>query len=171
MRQAIDRNSFPPGDASKLRGLLGFTATATWDGVGQAAMGPLKQRQYTDQPPWSLSNALRRSFEFLHVLLAGQPRRLVPLRTPHSPLVVIASDARADKGWQPTGGYLLVDTATGRRESHWCTFEWALLASWGYTQEALAASGNPIAICEGHRVGTRGNALARAPRAAREQGP
>ena len=77
------------------------------------------------------------------------PELAVPLSAPHGPLVVIASDARADHGGPPTGGYLLVDTATGRREGHWCTFGPALLDLWGYTQERLDEGGNPIAICEG----------------------
>ena len=149
MQSAVANDSLPPGEASKLRGILGFTATALWDGAGQAAMGPLKQRQYADVPPWSLSNALRRSFDFFGAILQGQPRRLVPLCAPHGPLVVIASDARADGGGPPTGGYLLVDTATGRRAGHWCSFEPALLDLWGYTQGRLDEGGNPIAICEG----------------------
>ncbi len=52
LRAARAANSLSPGDASKLRGMLGFLATAMWEGVGRAAMGPVKQRQCSDTVPW-----------------------------------------------------------------------------------------------------------------------
>ena len=57
------RNSLTPAEASKLRGILQWSSTAMFNGIGGAAMAPLKQRQYTDVPPWALSHALRRCFE------------------------------------------------------------------------------------------------------------
>ena len=92
-----------PGDASKLRGLLTFMGNSMWHGVGRAAMRPLKQRQYTDAPPWELSNALRRSTGFFLALLQEKPCREVPLRPVAEPMIVVASDARADESGPPSG--------------------------------------------------------------------
>jgi hypothetical protein len=147
--EATDQNIVTPGPASKLRGMLGFLSTAMWHGVGTAATGALKQRQYSDREPWSLSNSLRRSLDYLRVVLSQQPRRLVELRPHTGPCILIASDARAGEGWYPSGGYLLSDPLTRRKTGGYCMFSRSLLEFWGYPQHVLSGKGNPIAICEG----------------------
>ena len=153
----LDEGQLTPGDASKLRGLLQFMSHAVWLGVGRAPMRPLKQRQYIDVPPWSLSNSLVRSLEFFLAVLQERPRRSVPLLPRAEPMVVIASDARADDSGPPSGGYVLFDTADGGRAGGFCEFPRSLLAMWG-------ACDNPIALCEGRLrrafAGVLGPALA-----------
>ena len=141
-------NSFPPGEASKLRGMLGFTADAMMHGVGQAALGSLKQRQFTDVEPFTLSNSLRRSFDYFKVILSVMPRRVICLRPPELPPILVASDARADQAGEPTGGYILIDQASGRRTARFCVFNGDLLELWGFPR-LPSKKKNPIALCEG----------------------
>ena len=144
------RNSLTPGEASKLRGVLHFIARPAWHGVGKAALGPLRQRQYSDIPPWGLSHALVRAFEFIELILELRPRRIVNILPPRAPLVVVASDARADGAQLPTGGYLLIDCADGFRCAQYCTFSQRLLSSWGFNRDLVErGKQNPIANCEG----------------------
>eukprot|EP00971_Amphidinium_carterae_P207954 4126593-Amphidinium_carterae.1 len=56
--QAQKNNVLTPAQAAKLRGMLTFTSQAMAGRIGRAAMGPLKQRQYVDSPPWTLSLSL-----------------------------------------------------------------------------------------------------------------
>ena len=80
------------------------------------------------------------------------PRRSVDVCPPACPLIVIASDARADGAAAPTGGYLLVDCLTGERVGGWCTFDDALLTEWGFSPGDRERGANPIALCEGAMV-------------------
>ena len=138
-----------PGDASKLRGLLGFVGRPAWQGVGKAAMGALRQRQYSDKEPWSLSNCLRRALDFFDLILDERPRRFVDIQPRSDPLILIASDARASRDALPTGGYVMLDCADGFKQAEWCVFDQDLLNLWGYTPDALDQGGQPIALCEG----------------------
>eukprot|EP00972_Heterocapsa_arctica_P027031 3975900-Heterocapsa_arctica.AAC.1 len=139
-----------PAEASKLRGILSFTLQAAWGRVGRAALGPLRQRQYTDRPPWSNSHALNASFAFLRELTDMRPRREVFLRPVRDHAIVIASDAQADGA--PTGGFLCVDTGTGERFGGYCAFDEEILAAFGFTREALGDGANPIQDCEAAMV-------------------
>ena len=138
-----------PGDASKLRGLLNFIARAAWHGVGKAGMGALRQRQYTDQPPWTLSNCLVRALDFFYIILQDMPCRVAEIAPRSEPLILIASDARVDNDAWPTGGYVLLDCSDGYRQAGFCVFDGALLGMWGYCEERLRQGGQPIALCEG----------------------
>ena len=57
-------NYMSPASSSKFRGIVGFTSTAMAYHVGRAGMHPLKQRQYSDRPPYTLSHSLGRSLDF-----------------------------------------------------------------------------------------------------------
>ncbi len=91
------------------------------------------------QEPWTLSNTLRRALEYFRVILAKCPRRVVELAPPESPLVLLVSDARADGRALPTGGYILVDTDTGRKSAFYCVFSEDILAFWGYDLDLIRA--------------------------------
>ena len=52
---ALGDNSCTPAEASKIRGVAGFMELGIFARIGRAGMGSLKQRQYVDQPPWTLS--------------------------------------------------------------------------------------------------------------------
>ena len=146
------RNSLTPAEASKLRGILQWSSSAMFNGIGSAAMAPLKQRQYTDAPPWALSHALRRCFDYFEFVIDLAPKRSVDVCPPSCPLIVIASDARADGATAPTGGYLLVDCLTGERVGGWCAFDDAILEEWGFSPANREKGANPIALCEGAMV-------------------
>ena len=69
LHQALDSNHLTPGEASKLRGVLGFTALSMSGRVGRAGMCPLAQRQCVDTPPWTLSLSLKDALSFFLALL------------------------------------------------------------------------------------------------------
>ena len=114
-------------------------------------MGPLKQRQYADRPPWNLCPSLRRSITFFEMLHLQNPKRVVQFNQTR-PVALIASDAQAEPGVLPTGGYLLDMPATGKRTGAYLTFHQDTLDLWGYRQAKLEEGGNPIALCEGAMV-------------------
>ncbi len=68
--EALQVNRLTPGEASKLRGTLGFLVRETWGKVGRGGMSPLIQREFSDSPPWSLSRATEAPFEFHLAVLA-----------------------------------------------------------------------------------------------------
>ena len=146
------RNEMTPAQASKLRCTLQWTTASMFNGIGTAAIAPLKQRQYRDHSPWTLSYALRRSIEYFDFILDLRPKREVVLRPDVAPLVVIASYTRADGSDPPSGGYLLFDGRSGDRVGGWCVFDDDLLTMWGFSPAHRAAGANPIALCESAMV-------------------
>ncbi len=60
-----------PAQAAKFCGLNGFAAQAEYGQLGRAAMHSFKQRQYFDQRPWNLSNAMERAIDFIEMLLVS----------------------------------------------------------------------------------------------------
>jgi hypothetical protein len=139
-------DSLTPGQASKLVGSLGFAMQAAYNRVGQAALAPLWQRMHSDKPPWSLSDNINRSFEFLDIILAQRPRRTVQLMHEHELPIIVASDAQADTA--PSGGYLLHDVRSGERTGAWFNMTAEHLQVWVFTQQGLADGQNPIQCCE-----------------------
>ena len=129
-----------PAAASKYRGVVQFTAQPMAYRVGRAGMGPLKQRQYSDRPPWALSHALERSLNFHEMLFAAGVRRVVGIRGDHDPTLLIASDAQADTA--PTGGYIAL--VNGVLSAAFCHFS-PVLEAWGQEPGQLVTC---IAVCE-----------------------
>ena len=85
-----------PAQASKIRGVAGFTALAMYGRIGRVAMGPLKQRQYTDHFPWNNSLSLDYAFEFLLFLLDILIPREVHIMPRYDKVLLVATDAQAD---------------------------------------------------------------------------
>ena len=105
MIQTFKTNNYmSPASSSKFRGIVGFTSTAMAYHVGRAGMHPLKQRQYSDHPPYTLSHSLRRSLDFHDLLLSSWVRRELSLEPSSEKSLLLASDAQADTA--PTGGYI-----------------------------------------------------------------
>ena len=131
-----------PAQASKIRGVAGFISMGMFGRVGRAAMRPLKQRQYTDKPPWSNSKSLNASYHFLLFLLDILTPREVHLFPRLDQVMVIATDAQADSA--PTGGVVIWDRGATN-----CGFVrlTPFLATLGYAEGAAC-----IAECEGAMV-------------------
>jgi hypothetical protein len=91
---------------------------------------------------------LNDSFDFLDIIFAHIPARQVCIDYRRRDVVVVASDAQADPGGYPSGGYLAVDLKSGERFGGFCIFDQTCLDVWGFTAKALAAGANPIAPCE-----------------------
>ena len=116
MSRMVQENSCTPGQASKIRGVLTFLATAMYASVGRGGLLPFKQRQYTDTPPWTLSNSLRRSIDFFQRLLSNIPGRMVMVQAPTIPPVVVASDASAEYPHYRGGGLVFRPRRSGEQE-------------------------------------------------------
>eukprot|EP00971_Amphidinium_carterae_P293906 5834973-Amphidinium_carterae.1 len=127
MRTALQSNTLTPAQAAKLRGVLTFSGQAMCGKVGRAALGPLKQRQYVDTPPWTLSFSLKRSFEFFQLLLDLHLHRTVIVKPVRSHIIVVASDAQADTS--PTGGYVIAGQGQ-LLAAHYVKFPHELLHHW-----------------------------------------
>ena len=77
IKQFRSTRQCPPGDASKFRG------------IGRAPMRTFKQRQYTDKPPWGLSQTMERAIDFIEMLLDLKLVRRVPVtHDSRKPLVI-----------------------------------------------------------------------------------
>ena len=116
-----------PAASSKFRGVVQFTALPMAYRVGRAGLGPFKQRQYSDKPPWALSHALSRALDFHEMLFRAKILREVPVGAHMAQTLLVASDAQADTS--PTGGFIaLVD---GEVSGSFCYFK-PVLGTWGY---------------------------------------
>ena len=142
----LQAGSTTPSQASKIRGVCGFVATAQWGRVGRAPMSPLRRRQYSDKPPWRNSFELCRAFELLLMLMQVVVPRSVQVTAAALNFIVVASDAQADD--HPSGGVLIFDPVSGSKTGGYLKFSQWLLSSWGYPPAVMQAGGNPIALCE-----------------------
>ena len=106
----LQEGSCTPAQASKIRGVLGFLLfTGLYCRIGRGGQQQLLQRQYSDAQPWTLSNALRRAFEYLlDTLHAVKPRRVL-LWGDGLPPLVIASGGRQDETSAPSVAALIYD--------------------------------------------------------------
>ena len=117
--------------------------------VGRGGFGPWKQRQYSDRAPWCVSKSLMRSIVFFRCLLDNLPVRKVRTDSPKRCPLIIASDAQADPGKQPSGGYSAFDPESGTKVGGYCTFSDELLSYWGFsTEDRQDGLANPISVCE-----------------------
>ena len=135
-------NLLTPADASKLRGMQNFLSQAEWGRLGRAMLYEVKNRQYAHVAPWTLSLRLDCDLAFLEFFMAQNIRRRVSVVPSGAQSVFIASDAQAEPGRTPTGGYLL--TLPDVRQAAFCAFSSEVLAAW----ETGGEGQNPIALCE-----------------------
>ena len=108
----------------------------------------LVQRIYVDVRPYTLSFTLRRPLVFLCMLLQRLPPRIGLTRPLAQSVVVIASDAQAAPGSQPSAGAICLAGPDDLRLAVFSQVPKELLALWGYSREVRDAGGNPIALCE-----------------------
>ncbi len=141
--EALRADKLTPGTASKLRGVLGFLARELWGRVARGGMKPLIQREFLDAPPWNLSLALMRSFEFHTSLLQmGADREMKLGRSSLAPIVV-ASDGMFD---ERLGGRIASLFADRDKRWGYCSaLPQDLLDQWDYKI-------NPIQKIEGFAV-------------------
>ena len=85
-------NYLSPGDASTIRGKLGFLLTAAAGRVGRAATQPLLQREYFDRD-FSFGAAMRDMAEFFEALLPRLPALRIPIEHDDRPPVILYTDA------------------------------------------------------------------------------
>ena len=102
MDDILENGYCTSGEASKLLGILGFTATGMWGRTGKMGIEPLRMRTRPDRRDWRVDEPLLQGLSFIRELLALEPRREAPVRPPSLPHVIVASDAQADS-W-PSGG-------------------------------------------------------------------
>ena len=115
----LAENSCTPAQASKIRGLANWTATAQFQRLGRLAMRPLKLRQYRDTKhaafQWALNGALRDSLQYVVELAAKQLTRDTPLQPKRTRIVVIASDAQGDPA--PCASLVIIANFTVRHRA------------------------------------------------------
>ena len=135
----ISADTATPAQVGKLRGVLGFLATAYYGQVGRGGAHALLRRQYSDKPPWGLSNMLRRALQYYDQLQSMDLRREVAVWSRYEAPVVIASDARRDSSAPPSVGVLIHDLRTGAKVAHAGYVGPDLLRLWG-DEETIAAA-------------------------------
>ena len=95
---------------------------------------------------------MTQSLDFLRHVFEDERQRVVPLQPDARPPLLVASDAQAEPGQEPTGAVLVWDPLTDARSGRVTTFSPSLLAAWGYGPRQLAEGGNPIMLCEAAMV-------------------
>ena len=134
----LQEDSCTPARASKIRGVLGFLFTGMYGRVGRGGQQPLLQRQYSDSPPWALSDSLRRALDYLlDTLHIVQPRRVL-LWGDGQPPLVIASDGRQDEKSPPSIAALIYDLSTGQKAAVAADIPPQLLKEWGDSEHCVA---------------------------------
>ena len=137
MREALDTDNLTPGQASKIRGTLGFVFTGCFGKVGRAGFGPLVQREYSDKHPFTLSHKLRRSLYFFLELIKGAPRRLMPVCQETRRPLYIASDARLDKSSPASMAVLVYDPESGDRYGVCANLSPGLIDRWSVQEQYI----------------------------------
>ena len=134
----LQEDSCTPAQASKIKGVLGFLFTRVYGRVGRGGQQPLLQRQYSDSPPWALSNSLQRTLEhLLDTLHIVQPRRVL-LWGDGLPPLVITSDGRQDEKSPPSIAALLYDPNTGQKAAVAASIPPQILKEWGDSEHCIA---------------------------------
>ena len=122
--EILQKGSCTPAQAAKVRGMCGFMAHASASKIGKGGLAPFKQRQYTDKYPWDLSNMMKRSIDYLFAIIEDWPVRIVELKPPSRKPLVVASDAQADPGRSPTGGFIYLDMEMEEKaKGMWTVFD------------------------------------------------
>lgn len=146
---ALRDDFLAPGTASQPLGKVNAVATSAMYGlVGRAGLRAVVQRVQSDSPPYTLSVTLRRSLAYECLLFRKLPPKVVALWPPVQPLVVIASDAQADPGLQPSAGAICLAGPDELRIAVFGRLPEQLLTAWGFSCSMRDEGRNPIAICE-----------------------
>ena len=143
---ALRENSLTPAGAGKIRGVRGFTTNGTYGKIGRTAMGPLKQRQYSDTEPWLLSGALRRSL-MLGVMIDGLClKREVSVFPNGRKALVVSSDARLDESAPPSAAVLIYDSENNLRIGAYTIAPQALVEAMGESLTIAVVESMPIVL-------------------------
>jgi hypothetical protein len=144
----LKENYLTPAEASKFRGTQGFMNTALFGQLSKAAVREFILRQYVHQPPWTLSDALRRACEFYEAIMLDIPRRVMKIRQHTRKPLVVASDAQVEKGEPPGAGYIIWDPEDGSMRGAYYKHGEKELSVLGTSQSEIESGRQPIARCE-----------------------
>ena len=131
IRDALSKGSLTPAEASKLRGVLGFVATAWYGQIGRGGAHALIRRQYSDTAPFRIHPKLKRSLEYYLQLLQLSLDRAVRVWGSRDPPIVIATDGRVDASAPASIAYVVVDPMLGTRRAGWAWVQPNVKAQWG----------------------------------------
>ena len=129
--------SLTPGEARKLRGQPHWTSLAMSGKVGRGGLRPLLQREYSDRPPWSLSNALRASLHYFLELQDSARPRDIPTGPQGRRLWVAATDGEAEKQAAPSLGYCLACPQGGTRVAGYAKVPQSHLEKWAPKKQVI----------------------------------
>ena len=93
---ALESDFLSPATASKLRGVVTFLSCGVFGKLGRACQHPLRQRQYSDTAPFTLSFRLRRCLQLLLAILRDAPPRVMKIWGPARKPKAVAPAGRAD---------------------------------------------------------------------------
>ena len=130
LRDARSANWCSPAEASKARGILQFMAIGVYGRIGYWGMKALLQRQYSDKAPFTLSRALRDSFQDFGDVpqLPFRRERLLWGRLRQPPIA--ASDGRLDESAPASLATLGIDPVSGQRTPWLAEVPPALIERW-----------------------------------------
>lgn len=129
---ALNANFLGPGEASKLRGVVSSFCFGDGGGMEKIALGPIKQRQYYDTPPFTLSHQLVRALRLVNTITLEYGSRQVKIYPSLKLPLVCASDARMDEEAPPSGAVLLEDPASGLKRAWIFVASQDLMALWAH---------------------------------------
>ena len=114
---ALRDNMLSLAVASKILGVVGFTMSGVYGRIGRGGQHAMRQRQYSDSPPWSLSFALCRSLRFYIDAFRVLPRRSVHVRRRVRRPIIVSSDGRLDDSSPASTSALIVDLENDSRQA------------------------------------------------------
>jgi len=124
--------------------LLGFAGVAIWGRLARACAAAIRDAA-AGPAATPVTDDLARALDFVEVLLGLNYQRIVSLRPPTAPPLVIASDARADEHGPPSLAVLLWDPVDDARLGLFLVLGPDVLRAWGDLAQ-------PIAVAEGAAV-------------------
>ena len=94
------RNFFPPSQASRVKGRLGFTTSQCFGRAGRFGVALLNKREYVDKPPHTFDENMESFNLWLRTFFANSPPRVCQLLPPEEKPAILFTD-----GWQSALGF------------------------------------------------------------------
>ena len=97
LRERLQEGSCTAAQASKIRGVLGFTLTGLYGKVGRGGQHALLKRQYWDKDNTAISSALEEAMKFYIELMDTDLKRVFYAQPRLRRRMIVASDGRLDE--------------------------------------------------------------------------
>ena len=128
------------GEASKLRGCLGWTNTHSFGKMGRIGVRAVKERQYSHHGSTSLDALLTDALHHIIMLMSVVRPVWVPLLPETRPFRIVYSDASVEEGKDPILGWILLSSSGEVWGARTCTLPLNSMPGWKARKTQICAA-------------------------------